>query len=124
MPDLDVLNRSVTAGDYPTSPKAGVLHFFLSPWPGMGSTAPDLPAFWSMQRDAMLLGTLYRESLWESAVSKAIGKETSKSFKLDSDVPLRAKRAQKLFVSFDSNNGWVGGLAKHLQSYLLTGNGG
>src|SRR3972149_7404676 len=124
MPDQDVLSRSVTRDDYPQTPKAGILHFHLPQWSSLGTIAPDLPPYWSMQRDAVLLGTLFREPVWAAAVSKAINKETAKSWKVESEVDLRAKRAQELFISFDSNRGWVGGMAKHLESYLLTGNGG
>jgi len=123
MPDIDVLSKSVTRDDYPTQPKAGILHFHLPQWSSLGTVAPDLPPFWSMQRDAVLLGTIFREPVWAAAVSKAVNKETAKSWKVESEVDLRAKRAQELFISFDSNRGWVGGMAKHLQSYLLTGNG-
>ena len=123
MPDQDVLSKSVTRDDYPKTPKAGILHFHLPQWSSLGTIAPDLPPYWSMQRDAVLLGTLFREPVWAAAVSKAINKETAKSWKVESEIDLRAKRAQELFVSFDGNRGWVGGMAKHLQSYLLTGNG-
>src|SRR3990172_4166161 len=123
MPDLDVLSKSVTRDDYPQTPKAGILHFHLPQWSSLGTIAPDLPPYGSMQGDAVLLGTLFREPVWAAAVSKAINKETAKSWKVESEVDLRAKRAQEFFVSFDGNRGWVGGMAKHLQSYLLTGNG-
>lgn len=122
MPDTDVLKKSVTKLDYPEDPRAGVLHFFMPTW-GLGM-APDLPPFWSAQRDQVLAGTLYREHIWESAVYIAITKKTSQDWKVDSDVPLRARRAQQLFLELDSGRGWVSGMQRHLQAYLLTGNGG
>lgn len=122
MPDAEVIKRSVTANDYPKDPRAGILHFFMPTW-GLGN-APDLPPFWSAQRDAQLMGTIYRESMWASAVSIAIAKKTTQDWKVDSDVTLRAERAQRLFLEMDSGKGWASGLERHLQSYLLAGNGG
>jgi hypothetical protein len=61
--------------------------------------------------------------MWQSAVSIAIAKKTTQDWMIDSDVPLRAQRAQKLFLEMDSGKGWVSGQERHLQSYLLTGNG-
>ena len=122
MPDTDTIKRSVTANDYNKDPMAGVLHFWFPQ--GNWGSAPDLPPFWSAQRDAVLLSTMYRESMWESAVAIAISKKTTQDWKVDSDVPLRAQRAQTMFLEMDSGKGWVSGLERHLQSYLLTGNGG
>src|SRR3990167_8611360 len=116
----EVLKKSVTASDYNRAPLSGIFHFML---PG-SPTAPDLPAFWSPARDHVLFNTLYRSSMWAAAISLAITKLVAQSFEVESDVPLRAKRAQELFLSLDSNRGWVGGLSKHLQGYLLTDNGG
>jgi len=116
----EVLVKSVTAGDYPDSPRSGIFHFTLLG----GGSAPDLPPFWSPSRDFVLYNTLLRESMWASAIGLAITKLASQDFDVESDVPERAKRAQELFLSFDSNKGWVGGLTKHLLAYLLTGNGG
>lgn len=122
MPDSDVLKRSVTAQDYPRDPRSGILHFFMPTW-GLGS-APDLPPFWSAGRDAMLLATLYREAMWESAVTIAIAKKCTQDWMIDSDGDLRSKRAHKLLLEMNSGRGWVSGLERHLQAYLLTGNGG
>jgi hypothetical protein len=122
MPDAETVKRSVTARDYNKDPRAGVLSFFMPTW-GMG-VAPDLPPYWSMQRDAILLGTLYREAMWSAAVAIATAKKTTQDWKVDSDVPLRSQRAQKLFLEMDSGRGWVSGLERHLQSYLLSDNGG
>lgn len=118
----EILKRSVTAGDYNTSPmNGGVFHWLI---PQLGSAQVDLPAFWSFARDQVLWSTLYRESMWAAAVGIAIGKIVSQGYKVDSDITLRAKRAQDLFLHFDSGRGYVSGLQKHLLNYLLTGNGG
>jgi len=121
MNDVDTLKKSVTADDYVQGAQAGqVLHFLL---PGT-STSPDLPYFWSYARDWMLYSTIYRESMWAAAVYLAVTKQASKSWEVESDIPKRQKDAQQLFLHFGGGNGWVAGISKHLQSYLLTDNGG
>jgi len=117
----DALAKSVTADDYNTRAGSSVFHFML---PAGGSASPDLPGFWSFNRDYVLYSTLYRESMWAAAIGLAITKLASKDLKFKSDIPIRVKKAQELFLSFDSNKGWVGGLTKHLLAYFLTGNGG
>lgn len=117
---FDVLRKSVTRDDYNTEPTSGVMHWII---PALGSAAQDLPQFWSFARDQVLASTLYRESMWADAISIAIGKIAARGFDVDSDVPLRTKRAQDLFLNFDSGHGYVSGLQKHLQNFLLTGNG-
>lgn len=119
-PPLDVLRKSVTAGDYNDRPMPGAFHFVL---PAPLSTAQDLPAFWSINRDWILYSTLFRESMWQAALSIAITKKISRGWDVKSDVPLRRRRAQQLFINFDLGRGMVSGLQRHLQSYLLTGNG-
>lgn len=120
--DPDVLKRSVTAGDLPDNPQAGVLRFYFPLMPG--SSAYDLLPFWTLGRDWQLFQTIYRESQWANAVTKAITKLTAKSFEVDGEVPARVRRNLDLLKHFDASRGWVPGLAKHLQAYLLTGNGG
>lgn len=122
-PDVDVLRRSVTKDDYNEKPQAGAVYHFTVPAIG-SNTIPDLPGFWSFARDWVLYSTIYRESVWSAALSIAISKISARGFDVKSDVPLRRKRAQQLFLSFDDNKGWVSGLQKHLMSYLVTGNGG
>lgn len=120
--NADVLNKSVTKDDYSEGPRAGgVFHFML---PSIGNASPDLHSYWSYARDWVLYSTIYRESMWAAALYIAVTKQASKSFEVESDIPKRQKDAQKLFLSFDNNRGWVGGISKHLQAYLLTGNGG
>ncbi len=117
----DVLKRSVTAADYNADPRANVWHFVV---PAPLSGGVDLPAFWSPGRDRVLYSTLYRESVWASALSIAISKIVAQGFDINSDVPLRARRAQQLFLNFDNGAGIVSGLQRHLQAFSLTGNGG
>lgn len=122
MPDAEVLKKSVTAADYPTTPSSGILHFLVSPSYGQGGNV-DLPPFWSAGRDAVLSGTIFRESIWAGALKVAISKRTTKDWTVDSDIPIRAKRAQQLFLDIDGGRGWTYGLSKVLQAFLTTGNG-
>lgn len=117
----EVLAKSVTKNDWNDRPYPGAFHFML---PGPMSSALDLPPFWSLARDWMLFSTLYRESMWSAALSIAISKIVAMGFDIDSEIPLRAKRAQNLFLNMDAGKGYVSGLQKHLQSFCLTGNGG
>lgn len=116
----DVLKRSVTRDDYNKTPQSGVYHWII---PSLGSAGVDLPAFWSFARDAVLSSLVYRESMWAAAVSIAISKIVSQDFEVNSDVPLRSKRAQDLFLNFDSGRGYVSGLQKHLMNFIHCGNG-
>lgn len=117
----EVIRKSVTQRDYNPRPYPGVFSFML---PAPLSAAQDLPQFWTPARDWMLYSTLYRESMWQAAIGIAISKVVSMGFEVDSEVPLRAKRAQNLFLNMDAGRGYVSGLSKHLQSFLLTCNGG
>src|SRR3990172_11322354 len=119
--EAQVLKKSVTAAEYNESPMQNVLMHFIQP--GV-STAPDLPGFWSPQRDYVLYSTVYGESMWWAAIYLAITKQVAESFEVDSDIPIRARRSQELFLGMDGGRGWVSGLSRHLQAYLLPGNGG
>ena len=67
---MEILKKSVTAGDYQKSPST-VLHWII---PNFSSGDRDLPLYWSPQRDIVLKSTFYRESMWADAISIAIGK--------------------------------------------------
>lgn len=118
----EVIQRSVTRRDFNEQATAGAIYHFMIPALGSAS-APDLPAYWTPARDYQLYSTLYRESMWQAALSIAISKIVAMGFDVDSEIPLRAKRAQALFLNFDGGRGYVSGLQKHLQSFLLTCNG-
>jgi len=85
---------------------------------------PSLPAFWSHERDLVLMATIYREPVWASAVWKYCTRQIARQWEITSDVPLRAKKAQELFLDLDDGRGWASGIFKHLQAYRLSGNGG
>src|SRR3990167_3810397 len=121
--DLDVRRKSVTAGDYNTSPEQGVWTIMLEGAPGSGDV--DLPAFCSHSRDWILYSTLYRESMWAAALSIAVTKLVSQEYDVTGAVPdFRIREAKRLFTGLDGGRGWIGGLSRHLYSYALTGNGG
>lgn len=121
----DIRKRSVTRDDLPRDPMAGgaILHFLMPA--ALGQTAtPDLPPFWTFSRDWQLYLSIYREAQWANAIYKATTKMASLGWSVDSDVSLRVRRAREMLMAFDADRGWVPGLKKHLQAYLLTGNGG
>ena len=115
----EVIKGSVTAHDDMPA-QSGVLHFYF---PLAGSEGPALLPYWTPGRDWQLWQTLFRESQWANAISKAITKMAAKSWDIDSEIPARSRRAQELLLQFDAGRGWVHGLAKHLQAFLLTENG-
>lgn len=117
----EILDKSVTKRDFNDRPYPGVFNFML---PAPMSGGLDLPPFWTPARDWVLYSTLFRESMWSAAISIAISKIVAMGFDVDSDIPLRRRRAQNLFLNMDAGRGYVSGLQKHLQSFLLTDNGG
>lgn len=123
MPDTDVLDKSVTKNDYTAQTQSGVMQFFINSYGGLGAM-PSLPQFWSHERDLVLMATIYREPVWASAVWKYCTRQIARQWEVTSDVPLRAKKAQELFLDLDDGRGWASGMFKHLQAYRLTGNGG
>jgi len=118
----DIIRKSATRSDIPDNPRAGGIWHFLIPM--LSATGGiDLPAFWTPARDWVLYQTLYREGQWANAVSKAITKMAAMDFEVEGEVPLKVRRAREMLVAFDLNRGWVSGLGKHLQAFILTGNG-
>lgn len=80
---------------------------------------PDLPAYWSMQRDNLLRSTV-QESHWAQAVGIAIMKMTSRSWDVDGSVPfVRKERARTIMRGYD----YVGQMSKGFADYLLSDNG-
>lgn len=120
MTDKDVIKKSVTKGDYAEDPRSGIINFMIPYWGDEQSGLPPVPpAYWSGARDFVLKQTLLQESMWADAVGIAVTKMASMSWEVTSDVPIRARRAQDLYVrSMD-----VKYLSKHLQDYLCTDNG-
>lgn len=123
----EALKHSVTLGDLSDGPHSGNSHFWVMV---QGASSIGLPPYWTPTRDYYLLATLGMENMWASAISKATSKQAALGFTIADqlDSGQRVKRGQHLFLSADKvkglSSGWVPFIKKHLQSYLLTDNGG
>lgn len=122
--DTDALRRSVTAGDYTDDPRASVnLLQFVYPgaYPGYTTLSP----WWSRNRDFQLRQTVHQESMWASAIFKAITKRAALGFDITDEQKsnIRVRRAQELYLLADLGKGWVHFLQRHLRDFLLTDNG-
>jgi hypothetical protein len=115
----EVLRHSVTQGDYQTG--AGVFQILAASAPSV----PGLPAYWSFSRDFVLGSSVHMESMWGSAIGKAITKQASLGWTVadTNDSDLRTKRAQGLLHLAEGGQGWVTFLSKHLRNYLTSDNG-
>lgn len=126
--DVDILKKSVTAGDYASDPYAGPLHLMvntIATGSAYGLLPIDPPPFWSYRRDDVLRGTIYAEDMWRSAVGKAISKIAALGWTVadSADSKLRTKRAQELLLQADAGQGWVPFVNKQLRDFLTTDNG-
>lgn len=125
----EFLTKSVTAGDLNVVASNGTVIKYVVPfWNGLDGSAiplpPDLPEYWSWQRDIILRSTIHHEAMWAAALGIAVSKMASLAFEVDSAVALRAKRAQELLLKADGRRvGWVGFIAKQLRDFLTTDNG-
>lgn len=117
--DFTVKRHSVTAGD--VGQKGQPLWQFLFGAPLGGKS--DIPGFWHPRRDAFLRGTIYKESLWASAVHIAITKKAAQGWELKGDQKRLVSRWQELLLACDGNLSWVAFLQKQLMDYVTTGNG-
>jgi hypothetical protein len=116
----DVLRHSITRGDH-EAPGAGVFQILAASAPSV----PGLPAYWSFSRDFVLGSSVHMESMWGSAIGKAITKQASLGWTVadTNDSDLRTKRAQLLLHLAEGGQGWVTFLSKHLRNYLTADNG-
>ena len=127
MSDTDLIKKSVTAGDYAPNPYAGPsgLMFFY-PTAYSGPQYAPLPAWWSVRRDFALRATVHRESMWASAIYKAITKTAALGWEIQdsTDSKLRTKRGQDIYLTAlaGMHRGWVPFVSMHLRDYLLTDN--
>lgn len=121
MSEPEIIQQSVTRNDYAETPRSGIINF-MAPWAAPFSTdglPPQPPVYWNQQRDWTLRSTVYNEDMWASAVGIAITKMSSLAWEVDSEIPLRAKRAQELLLATD----WTAFLSMHLRDFLTTDNG-
>lgn len=124
--NFKILQRSVAKSDYPTNPYEGNTFRLFIPM-AIGSKLPllpQLPSYWSLDRDRILRSTVHAEPMWAGAIGIAITKMASMSWQVESGVALRQRRAQKLLLEAGGINlGWVQFISRHLRDFLTTDNG-
>lgn len=127
MTDPTVIRKSVTADDYAETPYSSSNIFFMYPTAYGAPQYTPLPAWWSVQRDFVLRGTIHRESMWADAVFKAITKTAALGFEIEDseDSKVRTRRGQDIYMTAlaGMHRGWVPFLSMHLRDFLLTDNG-
>lgn len=119
MPDVDTIKKSVTKDDYQEGRS-----FIL--WVGSPRTTampPTLEGLGLAESDAATSQSPDFEAIWAGALAIAITKVTSLSWEIEGDIPLRTRRTQELLQGLDAGRGWVSGMSKLLQDFLLTNNG-
>ncbi len=121
----EMRRRSVTADEVTQATKNGVVNYFYMPQDSgsMFSLPPNLPQFWSQKRDDFLAATIYHEDMWQSAVGVATTKMAALGFVVKSEIGLRARKGHDLLMASEAGMGWVNFISKHMQAFLLTGNG-
>jgi len=126
MTNGQLLNKSVTRGDLPSSfPRGtGLWELVIADAQPSGLPLPQHPpAYWTRHRDYVLRSTVEYESMWASAVSIAITKMAALSWWVQGPQPRLRSAAHDLFHQADLGGGWVSFLSKHLQDFLCTDNG-
>lgn len=103
--------------------------YFYNGWGGIGGNnnqlLPELPAYWSKSRDAVLINTIKREPFWNGAVKKAIAKGVTQKWDLKFNERNRgnAEKYREMFRTSNGRRGFKNFLIQHLQDYFLTDNG-
>lgn len=122
----EVIAHSVTKGDQAQSyvDPISVMPFYAA----YGSASiykmlPDLPIYWSRNRDYYLRRTVLHEVHWSNAVGIAITKQAAKQFNLKSSNDLRRRKLRDIFLQANAGKGWVHFLFQSLRDYLTTDNG-
>ena len=123
MPEIEVIQRSVTAGDYPDNPNGGAFYLALSNYNANRAFPPDLRGLSLRESDFITSASIDHEAIWAGAVAIAITKVSSLSWEIEGDIPLRNRRAQDLMNMADAGRGWVSFISKLLQDFLTTNNG-
>jgi hypothetical protein len=123
MPDIqtDILNQSVTKNDYSTN--GGMYYFYVGARNMFANFPPSLEGLGMVDSDLITQSTIDYEAIWAGAVAIAITKVSSLAWEIEGDIPLRTKRGQELLLGIDAGRGWVSGMSKLLQDFLLTNNG-
>ncbi|MBP0119826.1 MAG: hypothetical protein ITD33_03050 [Nitrosarchaeum sp.] len=124
--DINEMRRkSVTADEVATATKNGTTNWFMQALDNRGTFAlpPELPPFWSSKRDDYLAATVFHEDMWQGAVGVATTKMAALGWEVKSEIGLRARKGHDLLMASEAGSGWVNFISKHMQAFLLTGNG-
>ena len=121
----EMKKKSVTADEVTKASKTGVVNYFLQPIDSRSIFAlpPNLPSFWSQKRDDFLAATVYHENMWQSAVGVATTKMAALGWQVKGEIGLRARKGHDMLMASEAGAGWVNFISKHMQAFLLTGNG-
>lgn len=125
---LDLLDKAtVTQGDqqdYRTG-WPWVFNLMSGEYPGIVPLPPALDVRWTYPIDRVLRSTFYHESMWASAIAKAISMQAALGFRCEDEdaSALRIERSQRFFLTANGRQGWVHFLSQHLSDFLLTDNG-
>lgn len=122
--DQSLINKSVVSKEVEAAKKSYIwFGNFLLPMP-LIAMPPEPDAYGLRSRDDQLLSTVQYEDKWANAVAIAATKCASLAFDVDGDVPLRVNRSHDLLTMVDGMQGWSQFIAKHMQDFLCTDNGG
>lgn len=120
--------NSVTAGDINPSrgfTSGGLNGYFpmYIPRSSSGGLLPDLPGYWTPERDRVLASTLDYPGHWAGAVSIAVAQFTAKSYEFDGVIPEQKEAAQELFANSNSGQGITHLFSQMVTDFLTTDNG-
>jgi hypothetical protein len=126
--DADLLRHSVTEQDALKNPGMGLAALqFVMPL-GMGyrpilKTLPELPPYWSYERDQVLTQTVLVETHWSYAVKKAIRKFVLNAWSVEGKINAQRERAQELLNTAEGGKGWRPFAAKAGLDFCVTDSG-
>lgn len=126
MPDTtlsdQLIANSVTKDELSLlKPQDGMVRVMIGAWSGMGTSTimqllPDLPQFWSQQRDNILVSTVRVESHWAQAVGLAVSTFLTRSWDVDGEKPLlQLERARKRIRGID----YIGSFSQMITDFIL-----
>lgn len=95
---------------------------FVLPQP-LIALPPELPPYWTRERDDVLASTLEVEDKWANAVAIATTKCAAMDYQIDGEVALRRNRSHEILGAVDGMQGWAPFIAKHMQDFLCSDNG-
>ena len=130
--DANQRKRSVARQDYAYG-RGGVVNWILPTYGQWGnqraftSLPEQIPPYnryvFFSKKDQTLMATPYYEGMWADALSIATTKTAAWNWEIESEIPLRRKRAQQVLQNATAGifTGWVPFLSAHLRSFLLAG---